>query len=93
MPSEETRQATPCPPRPNPPGYTAMAHSVPVWVKPLSASIVFGGGTPEAENSIGFTADGDIMLYRRLSKEDWDKFPSLYGVDSVWIVYRLPDMD
>ena len=63
--------------------------TIPSWVKPLSASICLGGGVPESVNGLGFTNDADLLLYRKLSKEDYARYPMLEGVSEVWIVYRM----
>jgi len=78
-----------CPARPKFSQSMGYYSAPPSWVLPLSVSIAHGGGVPEAKNGIGFTPECDLLLYRKLSKEDYDRFPLLEGIDEVWITYRI----
>lgn len=77
------------PARPLLPGEDSKVLTIPWWISPVSASICNGGGAPESLNGLGLTPGGDILLYRRLSTLDWERWPTLYGVKEVWITYRM----
>ena len=86
-PSDRELAGFPVPAKPQ--GNWISTLNIPAWVRPLSNSISHGGGAPEAINGIGFSQTGDLLLYRKLSREDYDRFPLLEGVAEVWIDYEM----
>ena len=71
---------------------TVKSPSLPYWLLPIAFKISNGHEDGGAENALGFSEDGNLLLYRRLSRSsDWEHFPPLIGVEEVWIELFLPD--
>lgn len=62
---------------------------VPPWVMPLAFKAGMGQGPPECVNGMTMDEQGDLVLYRKLCAEDYERYPGLIGADEVWIVLRL----
>jgi hypothetical protein len=62
---------------------------VPRWVMPIAFKIGAGRGAPEAVNGITVDEGGDLVLYRKVTLDDYEKHPELIGVDEVWVTMRL----
>ena len=75
---------------PDPPPRDEWSHcvAVPSWVMPMTCAVGYGVGD-EAVNGIGFTALGDLLLYRVITEQDRDQFAQLHGIREVWIVFKL----
>ena len=75
---------------PAPPKRDEWNHVLTVrpWVMPIAFAA--GNGIGEGSvNGIGFTDQGDLLLYREITNEDRERFPQLYGIRDVWIVFKL----
>ena len=68
-----------------------LAPIVPGWVMPTTYRIANGLEHDRAVNGIGFTATGDILLYRWITPTDWEKFPDLIGIKEVWIELEIAE--
>lgn len=73
---------------PRPGCYTSI-WMVPRWVMPISFKIGSGQGGNLAVNGISVDEDGDLVLYRKITLDDYEKHPELIGVDEVWVTMRL----
>ena len=67
--------------------FSIARPSVDPWVMPLAFSIGNGLGPIESVNGIGFDLEGDLLLYRKITSDDWDRFPQLMGISEVWITF------
>lgn len=65
------------------------ADEPPKWLGVLATSIALGGGQPESVNGSTIDIKGNLVLYRKLSKEDHDRFPALDGVEEIWLTYEM----
>ena len=66
------------------------AATIPTWVRGITTAIANGDDCNlGAENGISLTETGDLLLYRKVTPEDWTLFPMLLGVKEVWIEIRL----
>ena len=76
-------------------GIQIYTNSVPSWIVPVSLSIVQGYLDSEqnqsADGEITSDQEGNIVLRRKLYKEDWDLLPALGGVNEVWITFHIPE--
>ena len=72
------------------PGEWSVVWAVPNWVMPISWAVMNGQDGTSAINGIAFNEKGDLLLYRRLTERDWEKFPHLVGIREVWITRRIP---
>ena len=62
----------------------------PNWVMPMAFAAANGYGPVEAINAIGFSEpEGDLLLYRRFTDQDRERYPLLYGIREAWIVFSL----
>ena len=77
-----------------PPGSYCSSIWVAPWIRPLLVKIANGDdrgevGEREAKSLIGFTSEGDLLFYRRISSRDRNEHPMLEGVDEVWIALEM----
>jgi hypothetical protein len=66
---------------------------VPPWVMPMAFAIANGQDQERAINGIGFDKEGDLLLYRRFTTDDWERYPQLIGVKEAWIVFALEGVE
>lgn len=71
------------------PGCYVTTWCVPKWVMPMTYKISAGMGGETAVNGISVDEDGDLVLYRKVTLDDYEKHPELIGVDEIWISMRL----
>ena len=68
---------------------------MPSWIVPIALSIVQGYLDSEqnqtTDGDITSDQEGNIVLRRKLCKEDWDLLPALGGVNEVWITFNIPE--
>ena len=69
------------------------AVQVPTWIIPMTLAIMNGTGPDAAVNGIGLDDAGDLLLYRKVNKGDWDRLPELIGISEIWIAIELPITD
>ena len=77
---------------PDPPkeGSWTSAVTAPNWVMPMAFAAANGHDHERAINGIGFSEpEGDLLLYRRFTADDWERYPMLYGISEAWIVFAL----
>ena len=73
-------------PRPLPYAGWVLNQAAPAsWVIPMVSMIMTGIEGGEAINGIGFDVMGDLLLYRKVTKSDRERFPELEGIAEVWI--------
>lgn len=88
----DMEQIAAAPSAPTPACMVSTWH-VPKWVMPMAFKIGYGQGPKEVVNGINVDQDGDLVLYRKLCAEDYERYPELVGADEVWISVHLPIAD
>ncbi len=71
------------------PGTYVSSWLVPKWIAPITFKIGAGRGAPEAVNGISVDEAGDMVFYRKITLDDYEKHPELIGVEEVWVTMRM----
>ena len=67
-------------------GQVVTTATLPEWLPYMVLAIGQGRDPEYAGNGISF-ADGNILLYRRISEREWALFPSLAGIKEIWLEF------
>ena len=73
------------------PDWSLCTKQVEPWVMPLSFQIASGNGPAGAVNELSFSPEGDLILYRKITPNDWDRVPTLMGIEEVWIQFKIKE--
>lgn len=65
----------------------------PTWVMPMTFTICNEHVPHSEDNGVGIDADGDLLLYRKITEQDVARYPSLVGMHEIWISMRLSASD
>jgi len=59
----------------------------------MAIAVVNGVDHEAAINGINLTLGGDLLLYRKVTPEDWAQYPELLGIRDVWMEFAVPCPD
>ena len=64
---------------------------VPSWVEGISKIALNGWNMGSLFSGISCDENGDLVLYRELTEDDYRSYPTLRSVKEIWCTYEFPD--